>query len=614
MLGIRFHILCVLFCLLFSSCTGRTGSEQIRITHGPILGRLSHDGIGVWVRTSNPGAFTVRYKAQPESDYSTTTGHTDLHHDNTGWTQLSGLQPNTHYVYDVQAAGSSGKPIAGSFTTLPHADQYRSDAYNPAGLFNFKFEFGCGNNQHPDQGMGPNLPGFKTMLDQLQGDIHFQIMNGDWLYEAQRETPPEQWMKDNGVAAADLPRVVQVFPTIVGVWENYKLYLSRSANLSTWHRYIPAFFTFDDHEILNDVWGAGSAGLRDRRAVYRDTGVQAWQDYLGWSNPPLQPNQQGILFGKGTVSADSDILEDTEADFTALDLTQASNLHIHWGGPTAGVNDNALDEVGGHPAAGVYDIVEVLDANRLRISPPPAADGADISYSIGTKSYYTFRVSNCDFFVLDTRSHREMHDTRDPWKKGLSMLGAAQKDWLLTGMTQSDADFLFVVSSVNFTIPHVGGGKVRASNKDDAWTVFMDEREQLIDFWDTLGKPVFVLTGDLHNSFAIQITDRVWEFASGPHNSGNHIFTDEGNRPASGAFEYNGRTVDIKWSTYWLDDVSRLNLRGPHFCVVQINNVFNSPLQPGEERWVAFPKPQAVFQYYDGLTGELKYAHAISAL
>ena len=83
-------------------------------------------------------------------------------------------------------------------------------------------------------------------------------------------------------------------------------------------------------------------------------------------------------------------------------------------------------------------------------------------------------------------------------------------------MKRSDADIFFVVSSVNFMIPHVGGGVVRASNKDDAWTVFLEEREELIRFWDSLGKPVFVLTGDLHNSFVIKITDRVWEFASGP--------------------------------------------------------------------------------------------------
>ena len=49
----------------------------------------------------------------------------------------------------------------------------------------------------------------------------------------------------------------------------------------------------------------------------------------------------------------------------------------------------------------------------------------------------------------------------------------------------SKADFFFVVSSVNFMVPHVGSnavGKGMVANKDDAWTVFLNEREQLIKF------------------------------------------------------------------------------------------------------------------------------------
>ena len=51
--------------------------------------------------------------------------------------------------------------------------------------------------------------------------------------------------------------------------------------------------------------------------------------------------------------------------------------------------------------------------------------------------------------------------------------------------------------------------------------------------------------------------------------------------------------------------------RRPVFCVVQINNVFSNPAEGGRTVQVAFPRPQAVFQYYDGLSGELLYAEAI---
>ena len=46
---------------------------------------------------------------------------------------------------------------------------------------------------------------------------------------------------------------------------------------------------------------------------------------------------------------------------------------------------------------------------------------------------------------------------------------------------------------------------------------------------------------------------------------------------------------------------------------VQISNVFSNPNEEGKPRWVAYPKPQATFQYYDGLTGDLLYAESILA-
>ena len=593
--------------LLFA--TGSLAEGQI--THGPILGRLSSDGVGVWVRTSRPGPFRVVYgESSSPKGQTTAPVDTQLARDNTGWVHITGLKPNTKYFYRV-ATGSENNASGGSFRTLPRAATYRDPELNPRGVFNFSFEFGCGNAQRPGHGGGYNAPAFKTMFEKLKDKVHFSIQNGDWLYEDSRSYSPEQWSRQVGVSASRVPGILRIAPTLAGVWENYKVYLDRGRNLAHYHRNVPTFFTFDDHEILNDVWGAGSPGLRDRRAIFRDIGVQAWYDYLGWSNPV--DFAQGIHFGRAELKAESDVLTDKKANFTELDLEQAATLHVHWGGPTAGVNDNALDGVGGDPNAGVYEIVEIIDRHRLRVRPAAKQNG-ETSYSIGRRSYYHFRVGNAEFFLTDTRTHRQMHDVRQPDKPGLSMLGPRQRKWLLDGMRASKADFLFVVSSVNFMVPHVGGGGVRPENKDDAWTVFLDEREALIEAWDALNKPVFVLTGDLHNSFAIKITDRVWEFASGPHNSDNHWFTDEGGRPANGPFQYGPRKCDIRWSTFFRDDVPRDQLHYPVYCVVQINNAFNNPKKLGQERWVAFPRPQAVFQYYDGRTGDLLYAESVSAV
>ena len=576
------------------------------ITHGPILGRLSATGIGVWARTAEPGEFRIQYGERPtDLDQTSEPVRTDLEHDNTGWGHIQGLKPNTQYYYRVLGEPGSRFPtdLAGDFRTLPDDQSLHHPQFNPRGLFNFSFEYACGNNQNPNR----ELLAFRTMLDKIENEIHFAILDGDWLYEEKRDYSPDEWRRQ--VSATRTPRVVELAPTIVGVWENYKLYLSRGKNLAEWHREVPSFFMFDDHETLNDVNGTGTPGLRNRRAAFRDIGLQAWNDYLGWSNPVAW--KQGIHFGTAQLEAGSDVLSDSSADFRELKLDEAATLMVHWGTPDAGVNQTRLDGVGGDPNAGVYEIREVLDRNRLRIHPAAREDGSQ-SYSVGRFWHFRKRIGNAEFFYVDTRSHRQMHDINNPFDPNVSILGAPQKAWLKAAMQDSDADFLFVVSSVNLMVPHVRFGADKG-NKDEAWTAVAAEREELIDYWDSLDKPVMVLTGDLHNSFAIKITDNVWEFASGPHNSLNHRLAEESDRPTNGLFESRGRQCDIRWSSFVPNDLGRRVAR-PIYCVVGIKNVFRMPGQGIDpDIWAAYDKPHVVFQYYDGLTGELLYAESITS-
>ena len=69
--------------------------------------------------------------------------------------------------------------------------------------------------------------------------------------------------------------------------------------------------------------------------------------------------------------------------------------------------------------------------------------------------------------------------------------------------------------------------------------------------------------------------------------------------------------MDIRWSTYIRDDVPGTLRKMPYYAVAQINNVFNNPLEAGKPRWVAYPRPHLVIQYYDGLTGDLVYAESV---
>jgi hypothetical protein len=39
--------------------------------------------------------------------------------------------------------------------------------------------------------------------------------------------------------------------------------------------------------------------------------------------------------------------------------------------------------------------------------------------------------------------------------------------------------------------------------------------------------------------------------------------------------------------------------------------VYQNPDSDGKERWVAYPRPHLVIQYYDGFSGDLLYAEAV---
>ena len=265
----------------------------------------------------------------------------------------------------------------------------------------------------------------------------------------------------------------------------------------------------------NDIYGTATAGFRNRRAVFRDPGIRAWYDYLAWSNPQVHDRPAHV--GRATVIADSDVLVDTDTDFTKLPLDEMGTLHIQFGGHLAGVKTPEPDPALGDPNFGVYQIVDVLGPHRIRVTPAPLQSGKSV-YSIGRRTYGKFRQANCEFYLLDTRSHRDLHDVNTPAAPGRSMLGPKQLAWLIDSMQQSDADFFFIASTVNFMVPHIGSGgsgwiRTRRRRKMTHGTVFLDEREKLIKFWsDEIKRPVFVMTGDLHSSFAIKVTDNVWEF------------------------------------------------------------------------------------------------------
>lgn len=157
------------------------------------------------------------------------------------------------------------------------------------------------------------------------------------------------------------------------------------------------------------------------------------------------------------------------------------------------------------------------------------------------------------------------------------------------------ADAFFVVSSVNFMVPHlVDVGEEGFTGYDDSWCAFANERDELIDLFEPTGRKVFVLTGDLHNSFVGKISDDVWEIASAPHNSTNARMQSEGERPPNGWFDSHGRRCFLRCSTWFDNRFAKRTKRQHVYCLVTVNNVFPSPSEAEPERWQAYPHPHPV--------------------
>lgn len=95
--------------------------------------------------------------------------------------------------------------------------------------------------------------------------------------------------------------------------------------------------------------------------------------------------------------------------------------------------------------------------------------------------YRSFRWGKAlELFVLDARQYRDL-------KLG-TMLGKAQKEWLLNGISSSPAIFKFIAT----TVPMAGGGS-------DRWDGFPKEREEILRYINNRKlRGIIFLSADMH--------------------------------------------------------------------------------------------------------------------
>jgi hypothetical protein len=319
-----------------------------------------------------------------------------------------------------------------------------------------------------------------------------------------------------------------------------------------------------------------------------------------------------LIFGSANVQQGSDILQAADSDFSELDPLQVSTILI-------GKANRTTDAPASSKNAGTYGLVKVLDEHRIQIEPALAQDET-IDFTIGTHHYYDTKIGNCHFFVIDTRGERSGFNGSNLHDPQTFLLGDTQRKWLIEGVRQTDADFIFIVSSVGVVVPHSAfhvhpekGDK----SKGDGFPGFIYERERILRELDNVQKPIMFFTGDVHASVSAQITDNIWEFMVSPFNSNGHPIGTLGNMPYSGWYDAEGRWVRIKWVGSGPNNVHYSRLHRTFFAVVRVNNVFTAPRPDGESggyQFIPYEYPQVIVTWYDGYTGRPVYSETVSSL
>ena len=573
--------------------------QSTLITHGPILGDVRSDSVRVWVRSSKPVSFDVLLaESRPPFDTAavftaTTTAAVDF----TGFAEVKGLKPNTIYAYAIKVGNeivdtrSNIKDPWPTFRTLPDKTTFVHE-FNPDGRFNFSFSIGaCQRQRSPENtyGIYPNPPAFDTIWEKHRHRLAFHIINGDYTYE---ET---------------------IDGTVAGIENNYKLYLTRGRSLNRLLKHVPMMTMYNDHEVTDNIDGSGEAGLGDGNYLVRDPAVRVWQYYADWANGS-RLQTAAVRFGQANLTADSSILHDPAGNFSKLNLSQVSTLHV---GPFLKGGEKPKTNLRGGRNAGVYRVNRVIDDTHIEVQPPLKQTNT-AGYSIGTHHYFDRVVGNCHFVFIDTRGERsKWRGAQRSHDEDRFVLGETQEKWFIETVQQSSADFIFVVSPdpwfIYHSAYHMRGESIES--KGDGYCGFVKERERLTEILDEIPKPVLLLTGDVHQPVAAQITDNVWEFLVSPVNSANHPIGTAGLPPLGGWFDSEGRTIKIKWLGGYPDNVHYLRQRHTVYSVIKVNNIVKAGRKAGAGyQFLAYDAPQVVVSFHDGYTGDLLYSEGISTL
>jgi hypothetical protein len=220
-----------------------------------------------------------------------------------------------------------------------------------------------------------------------------------------------------------------------------------------------------------------------------------------------------------------------------------------------------------------------------------------------------------EVFILDCRSKRDANSA--PSGPGKTMLGAAQKAWLKQALSNSDATFKVIISSVPMR-----WGKASL----DDWDGFVFERREILDHIATNKiRNVSVITADTHLMSFHQGRDGIREYMCGPGAQASYaaapadpevrfraslrnfikVSVDPSVSPAKITFEYidpsSGSILKDEWSdeagstAHILTDnvIGGVHLQGPYFFHDHGSDFHIPNIQPGPYQLSFDPRPDS---------------------
>lgn len=187
--------------------------------------------------------------------------------------------------------------------------------------------------------------------------------------------------------------------------------------------------------------------------------------------------------------------------------------------------------------------------------------------------WFDFSIGEVDFFMLDGRYYRLGADGAKIRKSRFekdndeqTMLGPAQKEWLLQELKQSDATFKIIASPVQWTNHADKGG-------GDSWWGVKEEREEIFSFIDeqNIGG-VILLSADRHRTDVFKMERDVgydlYEFSTSKltnnhshHKKNQAIFSyNEGNFFGRLEFDFTKNDPEVTFECITIDKKSVYNL------------------------------------------------------